>query len=49
MKFEVAWYRGSNGFYVVVDSKNKALNLAENKLSEKGVDEVQIIKKESEK
>lgn len=48
MKFEVAWYRGSKCFYVVVNSENESLNLAKNKLSENGVDEVQIIKKESE-
>ena len=32
MKFEVAWYRGSNCFYVVVDSKNMPRQVQENVL-----------------
>lgn len=45
MKYEVAWYRKDMCYYVVVNNKKEALNLATNKLSEKSVDEVQIIKK----
>ena len=45
MKYEVVWCRGDMAYCVVVDSKNKAINLAQNKLLEENVDEIQIVKK----